>query len=177
MGRSINQVHEEVITYLEMTAPTQLRPGRPSPAPIEMEKVGPAEALLVRSTYAQIWEPLAPRGRMAWSGADWEEELLLPGVDAWLARVGGEIAGFVELEAEPEGDLGIVVFGLVPEFQGKGFGGELLTLVTRLAWNNPGVQRVWLQTSSADHPHAMTNYEARGFRTFKTQRKQIAKGS
>jgi RimJ/RimL family protein N-acetyltransferase len=174
-GRSINQVHEQVITCLEMTAPTQLRPGRPSPAPIEMEKIGRAEAHLVRSTYVRIWERLASRGRIAWSAADWEQELLRPGVEAWLARVGGEIAGFVELEAEPDGSVGIVVFGLVPEFQGRGFGSEFLTRATRLAWNIPGAQRVWLQTSSGDHPHAIRNYQARGFRGFKTQR--IATGS
>jgi len=28
---------------------------------------------------------------------------------------------------------------------------------------------VWLRTSSADNPHALPNYQRRGFRTFKTE--------
>ncbi|MDQ4025288.1 MAG: acetyltransferase [Actinomycetota bacterium] len=96
-----------------------------------------------------------------------------PGVQAWIARVDGEVAGLVELESEANGDVGIVVFGLVPEFVGKGFGGAFLTVATRLAWgltspDGTSTRRVWLQTSSRDHPNARPNYERRGFRSFRT---------
>jgi GNAT superfamily N-acetyltransferase len=61
-----------------------------------------------------------------------------------------------------------------PEFLGKGFGGALLTSGRRLAWqmvspSGAPTKRVWVQTSSRDHPHALPNYEKRGFRTFRTQ--------
>jgi GNAT superfamily N-acetyltransferase len=157
-----------VVTCLEMTSPTQLVPGRPAPAPLVLEEVGPAAAPILRSTYVRIWAPLASGGRNAWSDAEWEEELLRPGVRAWLARVEGTVAGFVELEAQAKGDVGIVIFGLVPEFVGKGFGSAFLTLATEVAWTvtSQGVRarRVWVQTSSDDHPHALSNYERRGFR-------------
>jgi hypothetical protein len=42
----------------------------------------------------------------------------------------------------------------------------VLTLSTRLAWDLGGVDRVWLHTSSFDHPHALHNYRSRGFRQF-----------
>jgi GNAT superfamily N-acetyltransferase len=95
-------------------------------------------------------------------------------VRAWLARVQDEVAGIPELEADPEGNAGVVIFGLLPEFFGKGFGGAFLTSATRLAWqmvSPSGVptKRVWVQTSSRDHPHALPNYEKRGFRTFRTE--------
>jgi RimJ/RimL family protein N-acetyltransferase len=156
----------EVITCLEMTAPTQLVPGRPAPAPLEMEEVDSAAALLVRSIYVRIWEGLASGGRMAWSDAQWEDELSRPGVRSWVARVHGDVVGFVELEAEPDGDVGIVVFGLVAEFVGKGFGGAFLTRATETAWKlmskSGGLtKRVWVQTSSGDHPCAS---ELRGSR-------------
>jgi GNAT superfamily N-acetyltransferase len=66
--------------------------------------------------------------------------------------------------------VGIVVFGLVPELIGRGLGGALLTRATELAWElaAPG-GRVWVQTSSHDHPHALRNYERRGFRAFRTE--------
>jgi len=157
----------DVITTLEMTSPADLRPGRAASEPIEFVVVNPAAPRLIRSTYVRVWEPLASGGRMDWSERDWRRELSRPGVEAWIARIGGEVAGLVELEAEPDGDVGIVVFGLVPEFIGRGFGAALLTLATKLAWERPGqrpVRRVWLQTSSGDHPHAMKNYLARGFK-------------
>jgi GNAT superfamily N-acetyltransferase len=65
--------------------------------------------------------------------------------------------------------VGIVVFGLVPTFTGKGYGAEFLIRATELAWQlrtDKPTRRVWLQTSSLDHPHALSNYERRGFRRF-----------
>jgi GNAT superfamily N-acetyltransferase len=165
---------EEMVTYLEMTAAEQLRPGRLAPAPVEMVKLDQTAASLLRRTYAQIAAPLNWQSRRTWSDARWEQHLARPQVHAW---VGDEIAGMVELEAKPGGDVEIVVFGLVPEFVGRGFGAHLLTVGTRLAWeleplDGVGVRRVWLHTSSRDHPNAKPNYERRGFRPFRTERRQ-----
>jgi hypothetical protein len=113
-----------VATSLEMTSPADLRPGRKAPQPIELESVSPSGPQLVRATYVRIWKPLAFSGRMAWSATDWTHELSRSGVEAWLARIGDEIAGLVELEADADGTVGIVVFGLVPEFIGRGFGAD-----------------------------------------------------
>jgi GNAT superfamily N-acetyltransferase len=137
-----------------------------------MQEVGPSSAPVLRTTYIRIGAPHGWTRRSAWSDAEWEEELSRPGVRAWLVLVDEEIAGLVELEAEPNGDMGIVVFGLVPEFVGRGFGGEFLTVATRLAWrltspSGMSTKRVWVQTSSRDHRHARRNYEARGFRVFR----------
>ncbi len=164
-----------------MSAPTELVPaGRANVAPVEMDSVSPNGSSVVRSTYVRIGIPLEwDSPRMSWSDGDWEAELLRPGVRAWLGRVGGGTAGMVELEAEPNGDVGIVVFGLVPEFIGQGFGAVFLTEATRLAWeialpNGKSVGRVWVQTSSLDHPHAIPNYESRGFKIFKTETRRHA---
>lgn len=165
-----------LVTCLEMTEPSQLVLARIPPVPIELDEVGPTSAPLVLETYVRIWESLPSGGRMQWSEAQWEEELSGRGVRAWLARVDGDVAGLLELEAEPNGDVGIVVFGLVPEFVGKGFGGAFLTLATEKAWKwlrEPAegsfTKRVWVQTSSGDHAHALPNYEARGFHVFRIE--------
>jgi GNAT superfamily N-acetyltransferase len=164
----------ETITCLEMTSPAQLVAGLDPPARIEVEPAGAAAAALLRSTYVRIGSPHGWTGRTEWSDAQWDEEVSRPGVRAWIARVDGEVAGLVELESEPAGDVGIVVFGLVPEFVGRGFGSAFLTLATRLAWgltspSRSPTRRVWVQTSSGDHPHAQPNYERRGFRVFRTE--------
>lgn len=165
---------EKVVTYMEMTSPDQLIPGRPPPAPIQMDRVGPPSAPLLASTYTRVgnsyhWTPP--------SEAEWEEGLGRPGAHAWVARVEGEVAGMVALKAEEDGNVEIMVTGLVPDFVAKGFGGHLVELATRLAWNlsspdGTRATRVWLHTSSFDHPHARPNYERRGFRVFRTEKKQ-----
>jgi hypothetical protein len=58
--------------------------------------------------------------------------------------------------------------------RGRGFGGALLMMITELAWTltptGPSLgMRVWVKTSSNDHPHARPNYESRGFRIFAEQ--------
>jgi RimJ/RimL family protein N-acetyltransferase len=154
----------ELIISLEMTSPAQLVPGPPPPTPLHLEEVGPDSAPLIRTLYNRIWDA---SGRSDWSDDQWTEELSLPGIRTWIAQIDNTIAGFAELSPEPAGDVGIVVFGLVPEFQSKGYGGALLTLTTQTAWRlNTPTTRVWLQTSSQDHPHALPNYQARGFQIF-----------
>jgi GNAT superfamily N-acetyltransferase len=167
---------EETITYLEMDSREQLIPGHPSPACIAVREVGRGDASLIRDTYERVGTPLGWVGRSAWSDTQWQDELSLPGVHMWVANIDAATAGLIELEAELIGDVGIVVFGLVPEFVGKGFGGEFLTIATRLAWEveplgEASTKRVWVQTSSSDHPHALPNYESRGFRAFRTERR------
>ncbi len=162
---------ERTVTYLEMTSPDQLIPGLSPPVPIEMESVGPAAASLLASTYTRIgmpyhWTPLPEE--------EWQDGLARPGAQAWIARVQGEVAGMVALKAQQGGDVEIIVAGLVPEFVGKGFGGHLVTVATRSAWevDHPDggtTKRVWLHTSSLDHPHALSNYRRRGFRVYATE--------
>ena len=115
---------EQTITWLEMRSPEELRPGREPPAPVELLAVDRSQLPLVRTTNRRVGEPHGWSSRPAWSDARWAEHLARPGVRAWVARVGGEPAGVIELEARPEGEVEITVFGLVPEFVGRGFGGK-----------------------------------------------------
>lgn len=169
---------DEIITSLEMTSPDQLRHARPAPAPIELREVQPDEVGLCRDTWTRIGAPHGWTRRSKWSDDEWLKRLAPPEVAGFVARIGGEVAGYLELEAEGDGDVGIAFFGLVPEFVGKGFGGALLTAATKLAWSLPSSggtppKRVWLQTSSRDHPNALPNYEARGFRIFSRERRSV----
>jgi len=82
----------------------------------------------------------------------------------------GEPAGIVTYDPHPGQEVEILSFGLLPEFIGRGLGGYALTLGTQRAWElSPTVSRVWLHTSSLDHPNALPNYHRRGFRTVKTE--------
>ena len=165
---------EQTITWLEMRSPEELRPGRAPPAPVELLAVDRSLVPLLRATTRRVGEPHGWTSRTAWSEARWAEHLARPGVRAWVARVGGEPAGIVELEARPGGEVELTVFGLVPEFVGRGFGGHLLTLAIRLAWeaghpDGATTRRVWLHTASSDHANALPNYLARGFRVVRSE--------
>lgn len=93
-----------------------------------------------------------------------------PDLTFWLLSLAGEPTGMVTCDLHPGGDAEIVTFGLLPEFVGRGLGGSALTLGVQRAWAlAPAVHRVWLRTSSLDHPRALPNYHRRGFRTFKTE--------
>jgi GNAT superfamily N-acetyltransferase len=172
----------EVITFLEMTSPEQLHAGRPAPAPLQLEEVDRSAAPALRETYVRIGAPLGWIGRSSWSNAQWEDELSRPGVRAWIVRVRREVAGLLELESGPGGYTGIIIFGLVPEFVGRGFGGAFLTAAVELAWGNTSpdgsaTKSVSVQTSSRDHQHAIPNYEARGFRVSRREHRPLPTGT
>jgi RimJ/RimL family protein N-acetyltransferase len=161
---------EETITYLEMTAPDQLRPARPAPD----VRLKPADAgdPSGRSTLERIGRP-HQWPCLSWSDDEWDRWLWDVYRLRWTIRSGDEIAGLVELDVQADGDVELVTFGLFPEFVGRGVGGHALTLTTRLAWNlDPAVRRVWLHTSSLDHPNALPNYRSRGFRPYRTEVRQ-----
>lgn len=159
---------DQTVTYLEMTAPDQLIPGLVPTAAVTLESVDVTALPLIRSTGNRIAAP-HHWTILEWSDQRWLEVLSSPALRSWIARIDGDAAGLVQLELHSGGDVEIRMFGLVPEFVGRGFGGHLLTLATRLAWEVAGVLRVWLHTSSLDHPHALPNYRSRGFRPFRVE--------
>ncbi|OEV04322.1 GNAT family N-acetyltransferase [Streptomyces oceani] len=123
--------------------------------------------------------------RLGWTYARWREFLERPGVETWVAYVDGTPAGFIELNGAggdadtaaevPPDTVEISYFGLLPAFRGRGIGGHLLSYGTARAWDMaqrlPGrapTSRVWLHTCSKDGPHALRNYERRGFRLYDT---------
>jgi hypothetical protein len=122
----------QTVYTLEMTAPTALVPARVD-AEVRLRETPPT-ASEVRSAYQRIFGPPRNGGRADWSIGHRERQLSKIGVCAWIALGLDEAVGLVELEAESTGDVGIVVFGLFPEFIGRGLGGIFLTEATRLAW-------------------------------------------
>jgi GNAT superfamily N-acetyltransferase len=163
---------EETVTFVEMTSPDELVPGRPSPRPVEMRPQDRSAADLVKDLNDRVGGPYQWTG-LARTVDDWRRSLARPDTWHWIPTVDDEPAGLLIVVAHAGGESEIDTFGLVPEFVGRGFGGHALTLSVRLAWaaeplNAPAVRRVWLHTSTRDHPNALANYRARGFRPFRT---------
>ena len=157
-----------VTTHLEMTAPDQLRPARPARDPHVWQRAAVPCAELSHFLYRAVGGDWYWYTRLGWSRDRWQGHVERPELETWIGYVGGTPAGYAELEAQAEGAVEIVYFGLMPGFIGRGLGGALLTDAVRRAWAM-GAARVWLHTCNLDHPNALAHYEARGFRAFKIE--------
>jgi ribosomal protein S18 acetylase RimI-like enzyme len=154
-----------VTTYLEMRDPAALRPARAPRIPAELRSV--RDPAVNRRCYEAIGADWAWIDRLGWTDERWAA--YAEGVETLLAVTPGEpAAGFAELRPEHGDEVQIAMFGLRRELHGQGLGGWLLTEATRRAWalHPTGTRRVWLHTCTLDGPHALANYEARGFEAY-----------
>ena len=155
------------ITYLELAPAAALRaPARPRPD-YELRRAVVASPEFSRFLYTTVGYRWNWTRRLRWSYAEWERYLARNGLETWVAYLGGVPTGYFEL-AVGEHDVEIAQFGLLPSFTGHGLGGYLLCDAVRRG-RELGAGRVWLHTCTADHPHALPNYRARGFRPFKEE--------
>ncbi|HLK61114.1 MAG TPA: GNAT family N-acetyltransferase [Chthonomonadaceae bacterium] len=166
-----------VVTYhLEMRSPAECRPAqRPHPG-LRVERVNPPSPELNRCLYTTVGKDWHWTDRLVWTDAQWNEYAHRPEVQTWMGYVQDTPAGYFELEKQPQDNVEIVYFGLLPDFIGQGFGGHLLTRAVECAWQM-GARRVWVHTCSLDHPAALSNYQARGFRIFQTEETGIPAGA
>ncbi len=162
-------------TYLEMTDPRALRPGRAPSGDVHVARRDPCEPEFWRYLYATVGEAYRWVDRLIWSDEEIRAYLTDPAVSLWVLTVGEAVAGYFELRREADGSVEIVYFGLLPEFTGRGLGGYLLTDAVERAWAS-GARRVWLHTCSFDHPFAIQNYLSRGFTVFKTEQYAVVGG-
>lgn len=161
------------IRYLEMTSPGQLRVKRTVRDGLRFVKVPGPSPELNRYCYFAVGGAWLWLERRAWSATEWQAWVSQPTVETWVLAAGDVVAGYCELE-RCGGDVELKYFGLVPEFIGGGLGAHLLTEAVERAWSM-GASRVILNTCNLDHPRALANYLARGFREFRTevQRKEV----
>ncbi|WP_214412158.1 GNAT family N-acetyltransferase [Sphaerisporangium fuscum] len=164
-------MEEEIVTYLEMTDPAQLRTV-PAVDGVSLEWVD-RDSPAIPVMLARIGAPYGWKSASR-SEEEWAEWLSHPLRKYWLIKHGTDDAGIVDIEPHPGGEVEITTFGLAPEYVGRGLGGYALTLAIQQAWRFPRpdgepVRRVWLHTSSMDHPNALPNYERRGFRPYRTE--------
>jgi GNAT superfamily N-acetyltransferase len=162
----------QVVThYLEMTDPAQLI-GSPSPSPDwTVRRVGLPCPELNRFFYYEVGAKWSWVDRLDWTDDKWLGYVGRPDLETWVAYLSGTPVGYFELEAQPAGDVQLMYFGLLPRFIGRGCGGPLLTAAIEQAWQM-GPRRVWVHTCSMDHPSALANYQARGFKIFEQNTKR-----
>jgi GNAT superfamily N-acetyltransferase len=114
---------------------------------------------------------------------NWTDRLLLnddeirniledPNMSMFVLYCDGAPAGYIELVVRDDETTEIKYFGLREAFWGMGLGKHLLSwgVATAIEW---GSNRIILDTCNLDGPHALRNYQKRGFRVYKTTRKPM----
>ena len=156
------------VTHLELRSPADLRPKAPPAADVAIVRVTRPTPEFNRFFYSAVGGDWFWIDRLAWTYADWMNYLDRPILETWIVTRAGVPAGYFELERQPGDDVEIVYFGLLPNSTGQGLGGWALSEAARRGWKM-GAKRVWVHTCDLDHPGALANYVARGFRAFKVE--------
>ena len=160
-------------TYLELTDRTQFRPAFGDFPDLAVRRVAGAAPQLYRDCYRTVGAAHHWRDRWNWSDPEIAAHLARPEITLHVAERGGRLAGWYELRQVPDDrSVEIAYFGLAPDAIGRGLGKHLLSCAVRDAWVLDAT-RVWLHTSTLDHPHALPNYEARGFAVYRTEHYEV----
>jgi len=141
-------------------------------AGVAFSKVDPPIPELNRFFYAAIGGSWFWIERRSWTYAQWAAQVGRPDeLETWILTVDGVPAGYVELERCADRRVEIVYFGLLAAYIGQGLGAHLLTCAVERAFEM-GATKVTLNTCNLDHPQALMNYQARGFREVRTEVRQ-----
>ena len=134
---------------------------RPSASTARVERAEVPHGPFNRRMYEQIGRDFDWTDKAGWSDAEWQA--WAERVETWVVSDRGTPAGYAELRPY-DGGAEIQTFGLLASFRGRGLGGALLTGATQRALELAGPDgEVTVDTCSLDGPHALANYEARGF--------------
>jgi len=156
------------VFHLEMRERTALRPSRLISG-LLVEEVDPPDPEINRQYYRLVGSAWCWTDRLSWSQNDWQEYANRAALKTFVGKLDGVEVGYFELEGQDAGNVEIVYFGLLPEYIGKGLGGPFLSAAVEHAWSFTNTTRVWVHTCTQDHVYALGNYNARGFKIFKTE--------
>jgi GNAT superfamily N-acetyltransferase len=154
---------DDTITYLEMLErPT----GRQLPAPLDrlaLMRVEHCTVSFYRYLYNTVGEPWLWFERRLLGDNALAALIHQPTIEIFVLYVRGVPAGYFELDASAPRETKLCYFGLVPDFIGRRLGPFLLQAAIDRAWSSRPVERLWLHTSTFDHPKALQVYQQAGF--------------
>ncbi len=163
----------DVITYLEMTE-KPARPPRPVPlAKLALLRAERCSVSFYRYLYNTVGEPWIWYLRRVWSDDQLRDHLGRPEIEVFVLYAAGVPAGYYELERGANGETELCYFGLIPDFIGKGLGFYFLQAAIGNAWLG-ATQRLWVHTSTFDHPRALGLYQRAGFRVYRRENVRFA---
>jgi hypothetical protein len=156
------------VTFLRMDhAPEEKAP--PIPAHAQVVRVAEPSVAFYRYLYDTVGAPHVWWLRRVMPDDELAALLRSPGLVIMVLYVGGEPAGFYELDARPWPDVNLSYFGLLPNAVGTGLGYAFLRQAVDGVWRQ-GARGMTVNTCTADHPRALPTYLRAGFRTVRQVR-------
>ncbi len=159
---------EVITTCLEMVSQESFHPKALEGEDVVVKKVKVPTPAINHFFFVNIGRPCKWYSRLKWTFKDWRDWVERKEVTTWIGYVQDSPFGYIELEKQGL-NVEIALFGLLPQFIGKGLGGFLLSEAIRIAWSF-GPHRVWVHTCTLDHKHALKNYIDRGFSIYKEEK-------
>jgi len=151
------------ITHLQIAPADWTRRGRAPDLEVAIERVASPSVELYRDLYDRVGRPWLWYERRLLADATLAALLAKPGHELHVARHGGALVGFFELQ-----DDEIVFFGLTLDYIGRRIGPWLLDRALERAFARGSV-RVMLNTNTIDHPRALDTYRRAGFRLTRSE--------
>ena len=160
-----------ITTYLEITDPSNCSRCGDAPKGARIEEMTTPDVDFYRYMYREVGWEWRWRDRLYISDDQLHSILEDDNTRVFVIFVGNKPAGYVEL-ARQGSSVEIAYFGLRSQFMGLGLGKYLLSYGIEKAWEM-GAERIWVHTCNLDGPHALTNYQKRGFRVYQRHSQEM----
>lgn len=154
-----------VVTHLEMLSPVKIE-GADCHLLLKRWLSPPIDDYL--SLFRLVGTPWLWTSRLLMSAEAVAAIIHDPAVEISLIQDEGRNIGFIELDFRTAHQCEISFFGMIPEYNGKGYGRWLMQQALDQAWR-ADIQRLWLHTCSLDSPRALPFYQQCGFKIFDQQ--------
>ncbi len=152
------------VTFLEMTErPSYPRPSVPGSKPTALIAAEDPPEWWFLALYNAVGKPYHWTEWNEASDHDLTAFVKDPKVTIFTLMYCGWPAGFFMLDTRLGGICDLSYFGLVQEAIGLGLGKYLLQTAIHAAWDQPGVEKVTVNTCTLDHPRALPLYQKMGF--------------
>ncbi|MEM8988111.1 MAG: GNAT family N-acetyltransferase [Pseudomonadota bacterium] len=151
-----------------MTAPIAIEPFKQSDlqavVDLSLRAWDPVFPLMEKETPSYVYGAFYPDGWRVRQAADISAMCQDKDVSVWLARAGGDLAGFAALRVHEEDSMGeVYAIAVEPAFQRRGVGAKLLDFAMQ-RMRERGLSMAMIETGSdAGHAPARAAYEDAGF--------------
>jgi GNAT superfamily N-acetyltransferase len=158
-----------------MMSVDELKPAKLADESVHVAQVVECPPSFFRYLYCEVGRTYHWVERLGWTDEQIHAYLSKPSISLWVLYCAGAPGGYFELRQNEDGSVEIVFFGLIKEFMGRGLGKYLLTIAIEQAWKK-ATNRIWVHTSTLDHPAALSNYLKRGFKPFRQENYVVTRG-
>jgi GNAT superfamily N-acetyltransferase len=160
-----------ITSYMELHA-EDFRPSFVTDDRVVIRELVAPDIRYYRFMYSMVGEQWNWTDRLLLEDDEIRDILQDPYMSMYVLYFDGAPAGYIELVMEDDETTEIKYFGLREPYWGRGLGKHLLSWGVTKAMEE-GASRIILDTCNLDGPHALKNYQKRGFRVYRVTEKPM----